>query len=260
MSEALRSERQLDRSYVLPGPEKLAWEAARLENAAPEEILKWALGVYGEGLTLSVSFGGAEGMVLLDMLDRITGVNGTPRVRVFTLDTGFLFEETVRFREEAMRRYDLPLEVVRPRLTLTEQVALYGEELYSCKPEICCQIRKVEPQARALEGYDAWVTGIRRDQTPQRAETPVVGWEERFGVVKISPLASWDEAQVEEYVREHDVPLNPLLKMGYRSIGCEPCTRPVAPGEDARAGRWPGTGKTECGLHFVGGAVKRAEP
>ena len=260
MSEALRSKQNLDTPRALPAPEDLAWEAARLESARPEEVLEWALGVYGERLTLSVSFGNPEGMVLLDMLDRMVGIHGAPRVRVFTLDTGFLFEETVRFREEAMRRYNLPLEVMRPRLTLAEQVALYGEALYSCKPDICCQIRKVEPQKRALEGYGAWVTGVRRDQTPQRADTPVVGWEERFRVAKISPLAAWDAARIEEYVREHDVPLNPLLSMGYRSIGCEPCTRPVAPGEDPRAGRWSGTAKTECGLHFAGGAVRRANP
>ena len=214
--------------------------------------------MYGEGLTLSVSFGGAEGMVLLDMLARITRDADAPKIRVYTLDTGFLFEETVRFREEAMRRYDLQLEVMRPRLTVAEQVALYGDQLYSCKPNICCQIRKVEPQERALRGYDAWVTGIRRDQTPQRANTPVVRWEARFGVAKIAPLATWDTARVEAYVREHDIPLNPLLSRGYRSIGCKPCTRPVAPDEDPRAGRWSGTGKTECGLHWVGGQPVRA--
>ena len=214
--------------------------------------------MYGEGLTLSVSFGGAEGMVLLDMLARITRDAGAPKIRVYTLDTGFLFEETVRVREEAMRRYDLQLEVMRPRLTVAEQGALYGDQLYSCKPNICCQIRKVEPQERALKGYDAWVTGIRRDQTPQRANTPVVRWEERFGVAKIAPLATWDTARVEAYVREHDIPLNPLLSRGYRSIGCKPCTRPVAPDEDPRAGRWSGTGKTECGLHWVGGQPVRA--
>lgn len=258
MSEALHSEQYLERSHTLPDPGELEREARRLEGARPEEILEWALAVYGEGLTLSVSFGNPEGMVLLDMLDRLTKDEGAPSVRVFTLDTGFLFEETVCFREEAMQRYDLPLEVMHPRLTLAEQVALYGEELYSCKPDICCQIRKVEPQERALEGYDAWITGIRRDQTPHRANTPVVRWEERFELAKLAPLAGWDTAQVEEYVREHEVPLNPLLSMGYRSIGCEPCTRPVAAGEDPRSGRWSGMDKTECGLHFVGGAVKRA--
>ena len=166
----------------MPGPEDLPAIGERFEGARPEEVLEWALDVYGEGLRLSVSFGNPEGMVLLDMLDRLIGAKGVPPARVFTLDTGFLFEETVRFREEAMWRYGLPLDVMRPGLTLAEQVALYGEELYSCKPGVCCQIRKVEPLERALKGYSAWVTGIRRDQTPQRASTPVVHWEERFDV------------------------------------------------------------------------------
>ncbi|MCA1847843.1 MAG: phosphoadenylyl-sulfate reductase, partial [Actinobacteria bacterium] len=196
-----------------------------------------------------------EGMVLLDMLSRITD-----KAQVFTLDTGFLFEETVRFREEAMKKYPLPLKVLTPGLTVEEQVARYGPKLYSCAPDLCCEVRKVEPQRRFLRDYGAWVTGIRRDQTAQRASTPVVAYDEHFGVAKIAPLAAWSMDEVDEYVKRNDVPLNPLLSMGYRSIGCEPCTRPVAPGEDARAGRWPGMDKTECGLHFVGGAVKRANP
>jgi phosphoadenosine phosphosulfate reductase len=261
MAEALRSEQNLEKLYALPGPEELALEAKRLEGRTPQQILEWALKVYAESLTLSASFGNAEGMVLLDMLDRLAREKGAPRVRVFTLDTGFLFEETVRFREEVMKRYDLlSLEVMHPKLTVGEQVALYGEELNSCKPDLCCQIRKVEPQQRALKGYEAWMTGIRRDQTPQRATEPVVRWEKRFGVAKIAPLANWSADQVEEYVQKYDVPLNPLLSMGYKSIGCEPCTRPVAPGEDPRAGRWSGMEKTECGLHVVNGAVKRARP
>jgi phosphoadenosine phosphosulfate reductase len=211
--------------------------------------------VYGEDLTLSVSFGNPEGMILLDVLSRITD-----RAQVFTLDTGFLFEETVRFREQAMERYPLPLKVVTPDLSVEEQVARYGPALYSCAPDLCCEVRKVEPQRRFLKDYGAWVTGIRQDQTAQRASTPVLSWEERFGVVKIAPLVNWSAEEVEEYARERGVPLNPLLGGGYKSIGCEPCTRPVAPGEDARAGRWPGMDKTECGLHFVGGAVKRANP
>ena len=211
--------------------------------------------MYGEDLTLSVSFGNPEGMILLDVLSRITD-----RAQVFTLDTGFLFEETVRFREQAMERYPLPLKVVTPDLSVEEQVARYGPALYSCAPDLCCEVRKVEPQRRFLKDYSAWVTGIRQDQTAQRASTPVLSWEERFGVVKIAPLVNWSAEEVEEYARERGVPLNPLLGGGYKSIGCEPCTRPVAPGEDARAGRWPGMDKTECGLHFVGGAVKRANP
>jgi phosphoadenosine phosphosulfate reductase len=234
---------------------ELSRAAESLERSSPQDILRWAVDVYGEDLTLSVSFGNPEGMVLLDMLSRITD-----KAQVFTLDTGFLFEETVRFREEAMKKYPLPLKVLTPGLTVEEQVARYGPRLYSCAPDLCCEIRKIEPQRRFLQDYGAWVTGIRRDQTVQRARTPIVALDEYFGVAKIAPLVNWSAGEVEEYVRERGVPLNPLLGGGYKSIGCAPCTRPVAPGEDARAGRWPGMDKTECGLHFVGGAVKRANP
>jgi phosphoadenosine phosphosulfate reductase len=233
--------------------EELSRAAKSLERSSPQDILRWAVDVYGEDLTLSVSFGNTEGMVLLDMLSHITD-----RAQVFTLDTGFLFEETMRFREKAMKRYLLPLKVITPGFSVEEQVERYGPELYSCAPDLCCEVRKIEPQRMFLRDYGAWVTGIRRDQTEQRARTPVLSWVERFSVVKIAPLMNWSAGEVEEYAREQGVPLNPLLSMGYRSIGCEPCTRPVAPGEDARAGRWPGMNKTECGLHFVGGAVKRA--
>jgi phosphoadenosine phosphosulfate reductase len=251
MRKALGTEREDE----IIGREGLARVSERLEDSSPQDILRWAVSVYGEDLTLSVSFGNPEGMVLLDMLSRITD-----KAQVFTLDTGFLFEETVRFREEAMKRYPLPLKVLTPGLTVEEQVARYGPELYSCAPDLCCEVRKVEPQRRFLRDYGAWVTGIRRDQTAQRASTPVVAYDEHFGVAKIAPLAAWSMDEVDEYVKRNEVPLNPLLSMGYRSIGCEPCTRPVAPGEDARAGRWPDMDKTECGLHFVGGAVKRANP
>src|ERR671914_573841 len=177
--------------------------AESLEGSTPQDILRWAVDVYREDLTLSVSFGNPEGMVLLDMLSRITD-----QAQVFTLDTGFLFEETLRLREEAMKRYPLPLEVVTPGLTLEEQVARYGPELYSCKPDLCCQVRKIEPQRRFLRDYGAWSTGIRRDQTEQRAGTPVVTFDEYFGVAKIAPLAAWSEDDIEVYVRQNDVPLN----------------------------------------------------
>lgn len=227
--------------------------ARRLEGSEPREILRWAFEQYGGGLTLSVSFGGAEGMVLLDMLSKITD-----EVWVFTLDTGFLFEETVRFREEMMERYPtMRFKVVEPDLSVEEQVKRHGPELWSCAPDLCCQIRKIEPQKKWLSNFDAWVTGIRREQAQSREDTPVVEWDEFFGVVKIAPLAAWSKERVDEYVEENDVPLNPLLSRGYRSIGCEPCTRPVSGSEDARAGRWSGTGKTECGLHIVNGKVGR---
>jgi phosphoadenosine phosphosulfate reductase len=251
MRKALGSERK----NGLSRHAKLSRANERLEDGSPQDILRWAVDVYGEDLTLSVSFGNPEGMVLLDMLSRMTD-----KAQVFTLDTGFLFEETVRFREEVMERYPLPLKVLTSGLTVEEQVERYGPELYSCAPDLCCEIRKIEPQRRFLRDYGAWVTGIRRDQTAQRASAPIVTFDEHFGVAKIAPLAAWSTDEVDEYVRRYDVPLNPLLSMGYRSIGCEPCTRPVAPGEDARAGRWPDMDKTECGLHFVGGAVKRANP
>ena len=244
-----------ERENGLSRQERLSRANEHLEDGTPQDILRWAVDVYGEDLTLSVSFGNPEGMVLLDMLSRITD-----KAQVFTLDTGFLFDETVRFREEAMKRYPLPLKVLTPGLSVEEQVERYGPELYSCAPDLCCEIRKIEPQRRFLRDYGAWVTGIRRDQTAQRASTPVVAYDEHFGVAKIAPLAAWSVDEVDEYVRQNEVPLNPLLSMGYRSIGCEPCTRPVAPGEDARAGRWPDMDKTECGLHFVGGAVRRANP
>jgi phosphoadenosine phosphosulfate reductase len=234
---------------------ELSRAAESLERSSPQDILHWAVDVFGEDLTLSVSFGNPEGMILLDMLSRITD-----EAQVFTLDTGFLFEETLRFRDEAMKRYPLPLEVLTPSLTVEEQVERYGPKLYSCAPDLCCEVRKIEPQRRFLRDYGAWVTGIRRDQTAQRASTPVLSWEERFGVVKIAPLVNWSTGEVEEYVCERSLPLNPLLGRGYKSIGCAPCTQPVPEVEDARAGRWPGMDKTECGLHFVGGAVKRANP
>ncbi|MBA2442200.1 MAG: phosphoadenylyl-sulfate reductase [Rubrobacter sp.] len=219
-----------------------------LEGISAREILERAVAEYGDRLALSVSFGGAEGMVLLDMLSRVTD-----EVRVLTIDTGFLFRETVEFREEVERRYRLPVEVLRPALSVEEQVRRYGEGLRGCQPDICCQIRKVEPFERAMQDYDAWMTGIRREQTPTRSRIPIFSWGERFGAAKVSPLAAWTAEDVDEYVRENDVPLNPLLSMGYKSIGCEPQTRPVGEGEDPRAGRWSGSEKTECGLHWAGG-------
>jgi phosphoadenosine phosphosulfate reductase len=241
------------RQDMVPSPEELSEVNERLEGAPPMEILEWAAETYGDGLALSASFGGPEGMALLDMLSRITD-----EVTVLTIDTGFLFKETIEFREKVMRRYKLPLVVLRPELSIEEQVERYGEKMRTCTPDLCCQIRKVQPLQRALERYEAWMTGIRREQTPQRANTPIVSWEARYGAAKIAPFASVKEEWVHEYVAEHDVPVNPLLKKGYKSIGCEPCTRPVSPDEDPRAGRWSGMEKTECGLHWVGGQVVRA--
>ncbi len=237
--------------------ERISLAAEQLEESSPQEVLRWALDTYGEGLALSASFGGVEGVVLLDMLSR---AEGGEKAQVFTLDTGFLFNETLRFRERVMRQYPLDLEVVEPEISVEEQAERYGDELWSCSPDICCEIRKVEPQKRFLRNYSAWMTGIRRNQTDDRSETPVVEWDEFFGVAKVSPLARWSKEQVNEYAEEHGVPSNPLLSQGYRSIGCWPCTRPVSEDEDERAGRWSDSGKTECGLHITNGKVRRANP
>lgn len=244
--------RSLERT-VVPSPEALSAINRRLEGAPPAKILEWAVEIYGEGLALSASFGGPEGMALLDMLSRITD-----EVTVLTIDTGFLFGETIEFREEVMRRYELPLVVLRSELSVEEQVERYGERMRTCSPDLCCQVRKIQPLKKGLERYEAWMTGIRREQTPQRAHTPVVSWDERFGAAKIAPFAFVKEEWVYEYVASHDVPVNPLLRKGYKSIGCEPQTRPVAPDEDRRAGRWSNLEKTECGLHWVEGRAVRA--
>ncbi len=168
--------------------------AGREEEPSPEELLRWAVEQFGGRLALSVSFGNAEGVVLLDMLSRITDPAG---VRVFTIDTGLLFEATRRYRREVVERYGVALEVREPRLSVEAQARKYGERLWERDPDLCCAMRKIEPQRWALKDCDAWISGIRRDQTPERANTPPIGWEERYGVVKVSPLAAWSAEQVD---------------------------------------------------------------
>ena len=177
MPEALRPQRE---NMILPNPEALERVAGHLDGADPQETIEWAVETYGPGLALSASFGGGEGMALVDMISKITN-----EVTILTIDTGFIFKETAEFREEVMRRYKLPLEVLRPALTIEEQVERYGEQLRTCTPDLCCQVRKIEPLQRALSRYDAWMTGIRREQTPERAGTRVVAWEERYGAAKV---------------------------------------------------------------------------
>ncbi|HWE63938.1 MAG TPA: phosphoadenylyl-sulfate reductase [Chloroflexota bacterium] len=218
--------------------------AAALEGRSAQEILRWALDRYGLRMALACSFGGPSGMVLLDMLMALE-----PRVPVFYLDTGVLFPETYDLAAVAERRYGITPRAVRPSLSLARQASLHGEALWSRDPDRCCQIRKVLPQREFLRGYDAWITGIRRDQTSTRRATPVVAWDEQFGLAKIAPLVGWSEQDIWDYIRVHDVPYNALHDRGYPSIGCTHCTRAVLPGEDLRAGRWSGAGKIECGLH-----------
>lgn len=225
---------QLSPCVGLPAgsPRDLQVVASHLETATPQRIVAWATGWYGDGLVLASSF---QDCVLIDI-----AVNVYPDIRVVFLDTGFHFPETLEFVELVRRRYDLSLEVVSPGIPEGE---------HPCGSASCCELRKVAPLQRALEGSHAWMSGIRRDETPERSSTPVVGFDVRGGLVKVSPLAAWTQADVDEYVVQHDLPVHPLVSRGFMSIGCAPTTRAVAEGEDPRAGRWPGEDKTECGLH-----------
>jgi phosphoadenosine phosphosulfate reductase len=219
--------------------------AARcLEDASPKEIVRWALETYAPRIVLACSFGGATGIAALDValkLDRTTPV--------YYLDTGLLFPETYALVERIAAVYGIDPVPVRPAASVAEQAAVFGPELWKRDPDACCSLRKLEPQSDFLAGYDAWITGIRRDQTEWRSDAPVVQWDAKFDLVKVNPFARWDEAKVWAYVRFHNLPYNALHDAGYPSLGCAPCTRPIAAGEDVRAGRWPGFGKTECGLH-----------
>ncbi len=215
-----------------------------LSTRTPQEIIQWAIDEHGEGLTLACSFGGISGMALLDMAVKIK-----PDIDVFYLDTDFLFPETLETRDKAMQRYNIKPLAFRSRIDQQQQAHEYGEELWKNNPDLCCAMRKVEPNQRALEGRTAWITGLRRDQANTRRNVQPVTWDEKFGLYKISPLAQWDEKQVWRYIFQNNVPYNPLHDQGYPSIGCTNCTRRVGVGEDSRAGRWSGIAKTECGLH-----------
>jgi phosphoadenosine phosphosulfate reductase len=224
--------------------EQLAAASSRLEEEGAEAALQWALGAFGtEEIALACSFG-AEDLVLVDMVSKIR-----PGTRVFYLDTHLLFPETYRVIEAVSERYPISLIRYEPLLSLAEQAEQHGEALWESNPDGCCAIRKVEPLTRALQGLGAWITGIRRDQAPTRANTPLVQWDPKFNLVKVNPLAQWNWEGVWSYIRLHRVPYNELHDRWYPSIGCTHCTRPVRPGEDLRAGRWSGSQKTECGLH-----------
>ena len=214
-----------------------------LEGAAPQRILRWAVAEFHPRLTMATAFG-AEGCCLIHMLAEIE-----PGVRAFNLDTGYQFPETLELRERIRERYGIEVELVQPEQTVADYEAKHGGPLYQRRPDQCCHDRKVVPLRRALAGYRAWVSAIRRDQTADRALAEVVQWDAQFGLVKVNPLLRWSRRDVWKFLLAHDVPYNPLHDRGYASIGCWPCTRAVAAGEGERAGRWAGTGKKECGLH-----------
>jgi phosphoadenosine phosphosulfate reductase len=216
-----------------------------LEGAAPRRILRWAVAEFHPRLTLATAFG-AEGCCLIHLLAEIE-----PGVRTFNLETGYQFPETLELRERLKERYGIAVELVRPELTVAEYEAEHGGPLYRRRPDQCCHDRKLVPLRRALAGYDAWVSAIRRDQTADRARAAVVQWDARFGLVKVNPLLNWTRHEVWKFIVAHDVPYNPLHDRGYPSIGCWPCTGAVAADADERAGRWAGTGRKECGLHVL---------
>ena len=208
---------------------------ARLENEPAGKVVEWAVDRFGKDLVLAASF---QDVVLIDVALRID-----PAMEVVFLDTEAHFPETLAFVDEVHGRYGLNLTVTTPGPEAAE---------WPCGTARCCELRKVAPLRRALEGKQAWLTSLKRADAPTRAGTPVVSWDDVFGLVKVNPLATWTEDDVDGYLKDHDLPVHPLVPQGYLSIGCAPTTRPVQPGEEARAGRWAGTEKTECGLHEAG--------
>ncbi|QWC84961.1 phosphoadenylyl-sulfate reductase [Nocardioidaceae bacterium] len=213
-----------------------------LELAPAEDIIEWAAATFGPRFAVTSSM--SDG-VLAHVASRVV-----PGIDVVFLDTGYHFAETIGTRDAVAATMPVNVVSARPELTVAEQDAAYGKDLFARDPDACCRMRKVEPLSRMLAGYDAWATGLRRAETRDRVIAPVIGWDESKGKVKVSPLARWTDEDVEAYATEHGVLVNPLTYDGYPSIGCEPCTRRVEPGEDARAGRWSGTGKVECGIHL----------
>jgi phosphoadenosine phosphosulfate reductase len=212
-----------------------------LEGAPAQDVLRWAVDTFGDRFVIASSMG--DGLLAHLASSVASGVD------VLFLDTGYHFAETIGTRDAVAQVYDVNVRTVLPLLSVAQQDAAHGERLYERDPNACCALRKVEPLARGLEPYTAWASGIRRDEATTRRDIGVVEWDAKRSMVKVNPIAAWTQADVDAYVAEHGVLINPLAFDGYPSIGCAPCTRRVAPGEDPRAGRWAGTSKTECGLH-----------
>jgi phosphoadenosine phosphosulfate reductase len=225
--------------------QRIETAAINLAEASPQAILGWAVETFGSKLTMATAFG-AEGCCLIHMLAEIE-----PQLRIFNLDTGYQFPETLELRERIRQRYGTDVEFVRPELTVAEYEKEHGGPLYRHRPDQCCHDRKIVPLRSAIEGYEAWISAIRRDQTADRGVARVVEWDAKFGLVKVNPLLGWTRREVWNFILKHDIPYSPLHDRGYPSIGCQPCTAPVGEGADERAGRWAGTAKKECGLHVI---------
>jgi len=227
------------------GPDVLAAQARQanrdLEGLPAAKVLRWAIDAFGGRFCVTSSM---QDMVLAHLASTVA-----PGVDVVFLDTGYHFAETIGTRDAVEATMDVRVINVRPTQTVAEQDATLGPRLHDRNPDLCCQLRKVGPLARILENYDAYATGVRRVDSPVRALTPVVQWDAKKRAVKISPLVNWTDADVDAYIEKHHVLVNPLIDGGYPSVGCAPCTSPVADGEDVRSGRWAGRAKSECGLH-----------
>ena len=234
-------------SIELAAPPVVDWTEIneRLHQATPREILRWAVETYYPKLTMATAFG-PEGCVILHMLAEIE-----PKVRVFNLDTGYQFAETLELRDRIAERYGIEVELVRARDSVTEFESRNHGPLYVVDPDRCCHERKIVPLRQAVVGYDAWISAIRADQSGDRSRSSVVGWDAKFQLAKINPLLRWTKRDVWAFIVTNKVPYNPLHDQGYPSIGCRPCTRAVNQGDDDRAGRWAGQAKTECGLHSL---------
>ena len=237
--------RDLARRISLEDPEQmrtLAEQAAEdLAEAPAEEVIRWAVDTFGERICVTSSMTDA---VIIHLASAVQ-----PGIDVVFLDTGYHFAETIGTRDAVEVVYPINLVNVTPSRTVAEQDAELGPRLFGRNPDLCCYLRKVEPLERALAKYDAWITGVRRDETSNRRQTKVVEWDDRREMVKVNPIVSWTQKQVDDFITTSGVLVNPLVYDGYPSIGCATCTIRVEPGADPRSGRWAGTGKTECGIH-----------
>lgn len=225
--------------------EELRRKSEELETATPEDILRWATARFGAHFTMATAFG-PEGMCILHMLAEIA-----PSTYLFNLDTGYQFKETLELRDRIAQRYGIEVDLRRADTTVAEYEQMHGGPVYQSNPNQCCADRKVKVLESTIKGFHAWASAIRRDQTVDRSVAPIVGWDKKFGLVKVTPLANWTKKDVWKKITQDSIPYNPLHDQGYPSIGCWPCTRAVLFGEDDRAGRWSGTAKTECGLHSL---------
>ncbi|MFE4464426.1 phosphoadenylyl-sulfate reductase [Oerskovia sp. NPDC056781] len=243
-AENARPKRSADelRAIVERGQAELHGSAlGAADEATAEQVVAWAVREFGDSIAVACSMADA-------VLPHVVAQQA-PWVDVLFLETGYHFPETSGTRDAVEQQMEVTIVDVLPQLTVAQQDAAHGKDLWSRDPAACCAMRKVEPLTRTLGEYEVWVTGVRRDEAPTRTGTPLVTWDEKNGLVKINPLAAWSFDDLLGYAADHQVILNPLLNDGYPSIGCAPCTRRVAPGEDPRAGRWAGLDKTECGLH-----------